>query len=64
MPDISMCAGDGCEKSLDCYRFRAIPTEHRQSYFARPPLDWETGECQYFSPVRTGDRIREIEEIK
>lgn len=59
-----MCSGVACEKAVDCYRFRAIPSEHRQSYFSRPPMDYETGECQYFSPVREGDRIRTIEEIE
>lgn len=32
MPDISMCQNKNCKFKNDCYRFTAIPNEHRQSY--------------------------------
>jgi len=55
MPDITMCPnsdeGPKCPRRNDCYRFRAIPGKFTQSYFATPPFDPETGECEHFDPI-------------
>ena len=40
MADISMCEGKGCERKETCYRFKATPNEHRQSY-TKPSLKKE-----------------------
>ena len=47
MPDITMCTGEGCKKRERCYRFTATPTPGRQSYFLTPPVDKDTGDCEY-----------------
>lgn len=38
MPDITMCAGDGCPVKENCYRYTA-KASGRQSYFAMTPYD-------------------------
>ena len=50
MPDITMCKGDGCPLKLDCYRFRATPSQYRQSYFVTPPIK-EDGTCSHQMPM-------------
>lgn len=32
MPNISMCQNDKCEKKETCYRYKAEPNQHYQSY--------------------------------
>jgi hypothetical protein len=56
MPDISLCTQKECPKSSECYRFRAIPNEYWQSYFA--PKFGENG-CEYFIAIELGDRVKE-----
>ena len=46
MADITMCSGEGCNKSLSCYRHTAPMSDYWQSMFIEPPL--ENGECKYF----------------
>ena len=46
MPDISMCSGVDCPLKEKCYRYRAVPTEFRQSYFTVPPF--KDGNCNKF----------------
>ncbi len=58
MPDISMCPNSDCPKSNECYRYRAIPNEYRQSYM-RPEFN-ENG-CDHFWQIRDGDRLTNIE---
>jgi len=55
MPDISMCAGDGCSKKITCYRYRAVPSG-LQSYFATPPIRPD-GTCDYFNKIWKGDAL-------
>ena len=46
MPDITMCNGVGCQMKETCYRYKATPSEFRQSYFFTAPnkgLD-----CNYY----------------
>jgi hypothetical protein len=56
MPDISMCTGASCAQRNECYRARAIPSEHRQSYFTTPPVKAD-GSCAYRMPLYPGDRL-------
>lgn len=46
MPDITMCSNNTCFKKDMCYRFKAVPSEWRQSYADFSPN--EKGECEYF----------------
>lgn len=63
MPDICMCAGEQlktvdnklkrtgeniCPKRASCYRFTAVPSEYRQSYFAKLPYDEEKQSCDHY----------------
>ena len=52
MPDITMCKGLKCPSKEKCYRFKAKPTEHRQSYFANTPKLNKDGKCDYFYPLK------------
>jgi hypothetical protein len=47
MPDITMCAGQGCPLRNQCYRFRAQACG-RQDYFGRSPYDAASGHCEQF----------------
>jgi len=49
MPDITMCSGNNCELSLTCYRYKAEPSEYRQSYFVNPPNI--NNQCDYYWEV-------------
>jgi len=49
MPDYCMCKGDGCTQRDQCFRFRAKPNKHRQSYFMDVPGSGD--ECHHFMPV-------------
>lgn len=59
MPDITMCTGcetTGSTKRIcpmrdGCYRYVAVPSPGRQSYFAKLPLAVDPIDCAYFSPV-------------
>lgn len=46
MPDITMCNGTGCEIKEKCYRYRATPSDFRQSYFLNSPN--KGLECDYY----------------
>lgn len=50
MPDILMCLDKQCPSRKRCYRYRAIPTPLRQSYFSETPR--KGLDCSYFLPVR------------
>jgi hypothetical protein len=64
MPDISMCIDNDCKKRAECYRYRAVMHEYRQSMFACRPSKAEDG-CQYYWPLE-GDRtgIRPMDECE
>lgn len=62
MPDIAMCHGDGCPRKHACYRQRAIPTPHRQSYFLTPPVRSD-GTCAHFTALRAGDALAVAEPV-
>ena len=47
MPDISMCIGwPQLELCQTCYRMKANPNPHWQSYFVTQPIE-EDGSCEY-----------------
>ena len=46
MADITMCEGKGCEIKDTCYRYKAKPNKHRQSYFMEPPI--KDSVCEYY----------------
>lgn len=49
MPDITMCNDETCPIRNECYRFRAIPSEHRQAYFVDSPREGD--KCNEFTPI-------------
>ena len=50
MADITMCDNTECTLKDNCYRSRAIPNQHRQSYgFFKQD---EKGECENFWDLR------------
>ena len=55
MPDITMCDDESCPMNRKCYRYMAIPSTHRQSYFIDSPRKNEN--CEYFDPIKPGQRI-------
>ncbi len=50
MPDITMCKGDYCELRDNCYRFKAEPSEFRQSWFCKSP-NLDSYYCDYYWEV-------------
>ena len=60
MPDISMCANQVCPKREECFRYRATPSEFRQSF---GEFFWRA--CDHFWPLEdaTGP-ILSMEEIE
>lgn len=59
MPDITMCPGGDCPKRNRCYRYKAEPNEHRQSYFSGLPIEIKDngkyGDCEYYWYMRKGE---------
>lgn len=76
MPDLTMCKGNSCSLKNECYRYRAIPSKHLQSWFVTPPhyLDTQvnkensllkvTHKCDHHIPLDGRTRILSIEEIE
>ncbi len=52
MADISMCSNENCPCKYNCYRYIAIPNEHRQSYGM-----FEVTNCEHFWEAEPADRI-------
>ena len=50
MPDISMCDNIQCTLKETCYRFKAIPNKHKQSYAPFKPNQGED-KCDYYMKV-------------
>ena len=59
MPDISMCPGTACTKRNECYRYRATPSEYRQSFFTIAPMNSD-GDCEYFWSIEGYTRLQPI----
>lgn len=58
MPDITLCAQKECPVAAECYRYRAVPDEHWQSWIVFQPLG-----CTAFEPIE-GRRVRTMQEIE
>lgn len=56
MSDITMCNGNMCAKKESCYRFTAPVNEFRQDYFASPPINMLTGNCDKYWKVENGNQ--------
>lgn len=54
MPDITMCDDASCPMKEDCYRYRAVPSQFRQSYFLDSPREGD--KCIEFEVIRMGNR--------
>ncbi len=52
MPDMSMCKGTDCPLKDTCYRYKAIASEFRQSYFFDLPYNKEEEKCDYYWPTK------------
>ena len=60
MPDISMCNDSACPLACKCYRFLAIPSDFRQSWFGGA---WDDNrECNYYWPASEGKRVRPFDD--
>jgi hypothetical protein len=59
MADITMCDGANCSRKETCFRYRANPNPHRQSYFMEPPLD-KSGECASYWPIKDASQFRRL----
>lgn len=57
MPDITMCKDKECPLKNECYRYRAIPSEYRQSYFAESPR--KADKCYHFWEIKKGMRLQD-----
>lgn len=61
MPDITMCRGQGCNLKEWCYRYKAIPDEFWQYFFADTPVNisGEVHICDYFWETKEFIKIKE-----
>lgn len=48
-PDITMCDDKECPLKETCYRFKATPSEFRQSYFSESPR--KEDKCDHFMEI-------------
>ena len=61
MADITMCKDKECKLISMCYRFKANPSEHRQSYFGKSPR--KKNKCDMFwgeANQQLAERIRDL----
>jgi hypothetical protein len=57
MPDISMCTNSNCEDREECYRYRAVPSEHWQSFGTYGHTRKDDGTCKDKITKRVGDKV-------
>lgn len=68
MPDITMCKGVApenviCSMRNSCYRFLATPSEYRQSYFTKAPVETLDGQtCKYFWKIESMSQYKRTQE--
>ncbi len=60
MVDISMCQDGGCIKRRSCFRYRAVPDPHRQSFMESPRL--LDGHCSEFLTIYPNSQIAPLAE--
>lgn len=63
MPDISMCQGRNCSIKEKCYRHRADPNPHRQS-FASFKYDTSTESCDHFYKIESHHQLAGVDYAK
>jgi hypothetical protein len=51
MPDISMCMNKECKSKNQCFRYRALPNEHRQAYMEFKPAEGHNS-CESFMDIQ------------
>ena len=61
MPDITMCPGTDCPAKESCYRFKAKPDEHWQSYFMKAPI--KDGKCDMYWGENAENIWNQLKEI-
>jgi len=57
-----MCKNTICPSRKECYRFRAIPNEYRQSYSQFKP-DKGDKKCDYFIGTIDSDKLTKFKEV-
>jgi hypothetical protein len=65
MVDISMCQDTECPMRAKCYRYRAAPSDHWQSYMIMPR---KGDQCNYYEPFKMPKPkyfrpLKEVDEI-
>jgi hypothetical protein len=55
MPDIAMCRDQQCPQRGTCFRQRAEPSGHRQTYLSRSPRNGD--QCHDYIQVTSGDAV-------
>ena len=53
--DITLCKGGKCPKKDKCYRFKAIPDKHWQSFFKGVP--YKKKRCMYFMKMMVTSEV-------
>ena len=48
MPDLTICSNSECQFNEFCYRYKAKPSEHVQSYCRFEPQD---DKCEFFVQI-------------
>ena len=48
MPDLTLCSNSECQLTEFCYRYKAKPSEHVQSYCRFEPQD---DHCEFFIQI-------------
>jgi len=64
VPDVTMCTDEDCPARNQCYRYRAIPNKHWQSYFKQSPRNDRFKESGFdcYMQIYAGDRLTKIKE--
>lgn len=60
MSDITKCDDKSCPMKNECYRYRAISSEYRQSYFMDSPRNEDN--CDMFMVIQIGRRVKDKDE--
>ena len=52
MSDLCKCLGIDCPIKKACLRHMGDSHSPMQSFFVEPPFDPDTGDCEYFLPIK------------
>ena len=58
MPDITMCINIKCEQRGECYRYRCVPSDPRQSM-----CGFKEKDCDNFLHILTHDIVRDLKDV-